>query len=478
MKAIRLLLILAVLVSVVASFGLAQKHPRELAEPAPLAFKPVKPVEFTLANGITVFFLEDRELPLVTINGFLRGGSLYEPQEKAGLAGLVGTVLRSGGPALMHGDAMDAELEFLAATVETGGGTEFMTVSTNCLKKDLTRVTEILASVLRSPAFAQEKIDLAKNQMKEGIRRRWDQPAQGAGMLFAEQVYGETAYGRRVTYKTLNAITRDNLIAFHKKHYVPGNLFLAVSGDLSKEEANALLTKAFDGWKGEKIDLPDVPSLTEKSDGTVYYAYKETPQANVVLGHLGVRRNNPDEITLEVMNDIFGGGGFTARLMKEIRSNRGLTYGIYGGVFEGKDRGVFRIASQLKADKSVEAVALVKEMIKDLQTNPVTEEELALSKKSLANSFVFRFDAKERIPGMYLQMKLEGYPVDYYDTYLERLKKVTREDILAAAKKYMDLEKMIVVVVGDEKKFDKPLTTLGAVKAIDYQKVAEADRAE
>jgi len=178
------------------------------------------------------------------------------------------------------------------------------------------------------------------------------------------------------------------------------------------------------------------------------------------------------------MNDIFGGGGFTARLMKEIRSNRGLTYGIYGGVFTGKDRGLFRISSQLKADRCVEALALVRDMIKELQDTPVPDEELELSKKSLINSFVFRFESKERLASEYMMLKLNGYPDDYFDKYIGKVNGVGKKDVQEMAKKYMDTEKMIILVVGDEKKFDKPLSTLGKVQEIDYKKIAEADKAE
>jgi zinc protease len=478
MKTLRCVVAFVLLLAVSFSVGMGQKHPRDLKEPSALSFKPTKPQEFTLSNGIKVFFLEDRELPLVSFNGMLRGGTLYDPAGKEGLASLMGSVLRSGGSSILSGDAMDEELEFLASTVEANAGEEFFSVSANCLKKDLKRVSEIFADVIMHPLFAQEKFDLAKNQMKDRIRRRWDQPAQGSSMLFTEQVYGGTPYGRRTNFKSLNAISREDLADFHKRFFAPGNVFLAVSGDLSREEAKTLLESVFASWPKRNVVIPDIPPIAEKCDGTVYYAFKETPQANVVIGHLGIRRNTPDKLKVDVMNDIFGGGGFTARLMKEIRSNRGLTYGIYGGVFDGKDRGVFRIGSQLKADKAVEAVTLVRDMVKDLQTKLVTDEEIALTKKSLINSFVFNFESTDRIPQLYMQQWLEGYPADYYDTYVDRVKKVTKEEVLDCAKRYIDLNKMIIVIVGDEKRFDKPVATLGNVKLLDYKQISESDRQE
>jgi zinc protease len=479
MKANRLNIIVCLFCAVgFLSLASAQIHPRELPEPKGISFKPPKPAEFTLSNGIHVYYFEDKELPLVSLNAMLRGGSLFEAPEKAGLATITGTVLRTGGTKILTGDKIDEELEFLAASVEAYVGPENASVSANCLKKDFKRVLEIFADIIQHPEFRQEKIDLAKNQLKESIRRRWDMPASVSSTLFNEQMFGGTPYGARTTYRTLDAISRDDLIAFHKQYFAPNNMSIAVVGDISQSEATSMLESAFRGWAKKDVNLPSIPRLAEKSNGTIYYAAKETPQANVVIGHLGIKRNDPDEMKLDVMNDIFGGGSFTARLMKEIRSNRGLTYGIYGGVFTGRDKGVFRISSQLKAEKCVEALALVKDMIKDIQNTPVSDEEMQVSQNSLVNSFVFRFESKDRLASEYMSLKLDGYPDNYFDTYIEKIKKVTKKDIQDVAKKYMDPNKMIVVVVGDEKKFDKPLSTLGKVEEIDYKKMAEADKSE
>jgi zinc protease len=483
------ILLLLLLVAAV-SMAVAQMHPRELQEPPPITFTPPKPVEFTLSNGIHVFYLEDREVPLVSLSGRMRGGSLYEPAEKAGLANMTATVMRSGGTAKLSGDAIDEELEMLAASVDVGMGGEFgrgsdagmggefINVSASCLKKDVKRVFEILAAVMTEPAFPQEKIDLAKNQAKEAIRRRWDRPASASGIVFSEEMLSGTPYGQRTSFRTLNNISRDDLVAFHGRFFAPGNVYLGVTGDISRDEARTLLEGVFKGWKKRDVAIPEIPPLKERADGTVYYAFKETPQASVVMGHLGVRRNNPDQYRLEVMNDIFGGRGFTARLMKEIRSNRGLTYGIYGGVNEGKDRGMFQIASQLKAERCVEALSLVRDMITEMQTTPVPDEELSVSKNSIINSFVFQFESKDRIPGMYISRKLSGYPDNYFEQYISNIKKITKEDVQEVARKYMDPAKLIIVVVGDEKKFDKPLSTLGKVQPVDIKKMAVDDKAE
>lgn len=468
---------LAIALLMLALPGIGQKHPRELSSPPPLSFKIPKPAMFTLGNGIQVAYLQDAELPLVTVMGYFRGGSLYEPADRAGLAQLTATVLRTGGTKTRGGDQINEDLEFIAATVEAMGGAEFMTVSGNALKKDFAKLMEVYADLVMNPAFPQDKLDLARNQALESMRRRWDQPIQVAGMLFQEKLYGtDSPYGRRATPATLKAMTREDLAAFHKRFFSPTNLTLGVTGDVPVDQVKTVLNRVFKGWAKTKADLREPAPLVERADGTIYYAYKDTPQANMYLGHLGVRRNGPDQYKLEVMNNIFGGGGFTARLMKELRSNRGLTYGIYGGIMGGRDRGAFQIASQLKATQFVEALGLIKGIIQDLQTNPVSDEEIETAKNSIINSFVFNFEQKSMSLSQILSRKLQGYADNYFDTYLDNIRKVTKQDVLDVAKKYLDPAKMIIVVVGDEKKFDKPLAGVGKVKEIDLKALVEAER--
>jgi len=456
---------------------LAQKHPRDLPKPPALSFKMPKPVTFTLGNGIRVYYLQDTELPLVWLLGYFRGGGLYEPAEKVGLAPLTATVLRTGGTTTRPGDKINEELEFISATVEASGGSEYMSVTGSALKKDFAKLLEIYADLVMNPAFPQDKLDLARNQSLESMRRRWDQPMQVGNFLFNEKLYGaDTPYGRRATPTTLKAISREDLAAFHKRFFAPNNLMLGVAGDVPLDQVKALLNRVFKDWAKKKVDLPEPAALTERADGTIYYAYKDTPQANVFLGHLGVRRNNPDQYKLDVLNDIFGGGGFTARLMKELRSNRGLTYGIYGGVFGGRDRGPFQVASPLKAAQLIEALGLIKEIVQDLQTKLVSDEEIETAKNSIINSFVFRFEQRNQIMAQAMVMKLQGFADTYFDTYIDNIRKVTKQDVLEVAKRYMDPAKMIILVVGDEKKFEKPLSSIGNVKPIDLKALMEAER--
>jgi len=162
--------------------------------------------------------------------------------------------------------------------------------------------------------------------------------------------------------------------------------------------------------------------------------------------------------------------------MKELRSNRGLTYGVYGDVSAGRDRGAFMVGSQLKAAQFIEAMGLIKGIIADLQANLVSDEEIETAKNTIINSFVFNFEQKNALLNQLLVLKLQGFPDDYYETYIDNIRKVAKADVQEAARKYMDPAKMIVVVVGDEKKFDKPLAGLGKVQAVDLKALQAADQ--
>ncbi|MBM3285593.1 MAG: insulinase family protein, partial [Candidatus Aminicenantes bacterium] len=344
--------------------------------------------------------------------------------------------------------------------------------------KDLPRVLEICADILTTPAFSQEKIDLAKNQLKESIRRRWDMPSSVARLIYSEKLYGEESpYARRITAAAVDNISREDLVTFHRKYFAPNNMHAGITGDISSAEVKKALARVFEKWDQKKIVFPPVPPVQDQAKKVVYYVYKDTPQANIALGHLGVGRNHPDQYKLAILNYVLGGGGFSSRLMRELRSNRGWTYGIYGGVNAGRDRGPFMIASTLKAEVLGEALPLVEEIVKSMQAEAIKDEEMEEAKNYMINSFVFRFESRLSILMQKISYTLMGYPEDYLEKYIDNIKKVTREEVLEAARKHLEPGRMMIVVCGDKKRFDKPLETFGPVEEVDLQSIIDKERA-
>ena len=430
-----------------------------------------QPKRVQLANGMVIFLMEDHELPLIRGNARIRGGARDVAADKTGLAGVLGGSWRTGGTTSKTGDELDDFLEARAARVETGVGDDSSNVSMSVLKGDFDTVFPIFVDVLEHPAFRQDKVDLAKTQATTGISRRNDDAKGIADREMARLGYGaDSPYARVTEYSTVNAITRDDLVAFHNKYVHPNNIILSFVGDFDAAAMEQKLRAAIGSWpKGPQAPIAAPTGGTPAKAGVYYVAKDDVTQSNiyVVHGGTGVLRNNPDFYATQVMNEILS-GGFSGRLMNDIRTARGLAYGVGGGVDTNFDRpGLFHIWMGTKSGSTVEAVNALRTDLSDLQTKPFTADELAQAKEAILNAYVFTADSKAKILAQRVNLEFYGYPADYYQQYPARLQAVTAEDVARVAKKYVSPNQVSVLVVGKEKDFDKPLSTLGTVTPID-----------
>ncbi|MFQ5949313.1 MAG: M16 family metallopeptidase, partial [Nitrospiria bacterium] len=290
----------------------APPDPRTMTFP-PQSFQPPKAERMTLSNGMILYLLEDHELPLISLQAMIRTGDIYEPADKIGLAGLTGTVMRSGGTGQHRGDEIDEMLDQIAARLSVGIGTDSGGASLDVLKKDFGLGLQLLADILMHPAFEEEKLSIAKNKALEGIRRRNDRPSSIASREFWKEVYGaDNPYARESTEETVKSIIQADLISFHKKYFAPNNMILGVTGDFDKAEMVKKIEKAFDGWETKAVEFPEVPPATDRKEGGVYHVHRPIPQTQVRIGHLGIKEENPDSFALSIMNDILGGGGLAS----------------------------------------------------------------------------------------------------------------------------------------------------------------------
>jgi zinc protease len=423
----------------------------------------------TLPNGMQLFLLEDHELPLISISARIRTGSAFEPADKIGLASITGIVMRTGGTTSKTGDQIDEELEQIAASVETGIGLNSGYASMSVLKEDIDTGLAILADVLMNPAFREDKIELAKVQHRSAIARRNDQVAQIAGREFEKLIYGpDSVYARQTEYATIDNISRDDLIAFHKKFYYPNNMMLAVCGDFDSKEIVKKIKQAFADWKKVDIEVPVVPQVSYEFRPTVNEIHKDDiNQACIRLGHIGCLMNDPDYFALIVMNRILG-GGFTSRLFKNVRSREGLAYSVFGNYSADFDHpGVFYVGCQTKSQSTVRAIRAMVEEVKKMTEDEVTDEELAIAKEAYLNSFVFNFDSKGKIVNRLLVYEYFGYPADFLQKTKENVEKVTKADVLRVARKHLQPDKVQILAVGRPQDFDEPMSALGPVTEID-----------
>jgi len=438
----------------------------------PLNFVPPKVDRVVLENGMILYLLEDHDLPIFNITTRIRTGAIYEPQEKAGLASLTGFVMRSGGTVSMPADKMNEELEFMAASVETAIDRESGSANLSTLRKDIDKSLKIFTDVLMNPAFPEDKIRMRKDEVIESIRRENDNPSQIAQREFRKIMYdSKHPYSRKVegTLESIEKITRDDMVAFHKKYFRPNNIILGISGDFNKDEIIKKLNAVFAGWKKEEIQFPEVPKVDRRFEKAVFYAYKDINQANVIMGHLGIHRKSPDYFPVMIMNFILGGGSFTARIPGRIRSDEGLAYSAYSAFQTSRDIGMFFVSCQTKLESTNRAISIALEELEKIRKSPIDKEELTQAKETFTNQFVFRFTTSASIVGQKVDIEYEDLPLNYLETYIANVQAVTHEDVQRVARKYLHPDEIKILVVGDNEKFDKPLDSFGKVNVIELQ---------
>ncbi len=422
-----------------------------------------------LPNGMIVFLVEDHSLPLIELSAKIRTGSVYEPADKVGLAEITGSVMRTGGAGKRSGDQIDDELERLGSTIETQIGSTEGGANMSVLKEDIDKGLSILADILMDPKFEQDKIDLAKVEQKSSISRRNDFVGQIASREFDKLIYGaQSPYARTVEYYTIDNINRDDLVSFHKRYFHPNSVILGVWGDFKTADMLAKIKKAFTQWASEKVVNLDFPKVDYQYRSSVNLAKKEDiNQSNIYLGHIGSTINDPDYFALTVMNSIFG-RSFSSRLFKKVRSEEGLAYHVAGSYnCTAGFPGTFYVLCQTKSQSTVQAIQHMKEEIKKLTTEEVTDEELNRAKEGYLNSFAFKFDTKQKIVERLMFYEYYGLPLDFMQKTKVQIEKVTKADILKAAKSHLHPDELVILAVGKPQDFDQPLSTLGPVDTVD-----------
>ncbi len=432
------------------------------------AFNPQQPVRIQLSNGMVIFLQPDHELPLVSVTARIRGGAISEPAAKVGLVGLYGEVWRTGGTKTKTGDQMDDFLEARAAKIETGDGSDSTSISLNCLKGDFDPVFEIYLDLLRNPEFRADKLELAKEQAYTGIARRNDDVSSIVGRESAELAYGkDNPYARDEEYATVFAVQREDLVNWHQQYVQPNNIILGVSGDFDPTAMEATLRKAFDAWpKGPQAKDPDI-KFTPPKPGYYFVQKTDVNQSTIAMVDLGILRNNPDYFAVSVMNEIFG-GGFSSRLFNNVRAAKGLAYSVGGGVGTSFSHpGMTNIRMQTKSETTAAGIDALYEEIDKMQQKAPDADELKRAKDQILNSFIFRFDTPGKVLGEKMAYEFYHYPLDFLEHYRTEIDKVTADQVTTVARKYIQKEKLAVLVVGNDSEFDKPLSSLGPVTKLD-----------
>lgn len=436
----------------------------------PVEFSPPEPDRVVLENGMVVYLLEDHELPLVSVTVTMRTGSWLDPIDKIGLASMTGAVMRTGGGGGLSAEQVDAELEQFAGDVSIGIGRQSGSASLDVLSKDVPRGLEILAGLLRRPAFDPARVELAKLQAIEGIRRRQDHPGSIVGREFAKVLYGpDHPSARESSLDSITRMTRDDLVTFHRDTIHPNGMILGVTGDFKKDEMLAALRKVFGDWKKgtvPELRIADVPEA-EPSRPVVRFVSKETSQTHLRLGHLSIKENDPDYVALAIANDILGGSSFRSRLFNDVRTKRGLAYSVGSRLNTGThDQGVWLMRAETKLTSTQEVIERFVANIERMRAEPVTDTELAEAKEAYVNSFVFSFASPSAIVSRLVELEYDGLPKDFLQQLRAKVVSLTKEEVQAAAKRHLRPDRLKIVAVGSGEALPKALATFGEVKEI------------
>jgi zinc protease len=443
---------------------------QQIPTPPLPAFHPPVPKRIELSNGMVIFLQEDHELPLIDGTARIRGGSHNEPAAKVGLVDLFSEVWRTGGTKTQTGDQLDDFLEVRAAKVETGGGPDSNEISLSCLKDDFDDVFKVFADLLQNPEFRADKLDIAQKQIYDAISRRNDEIGSIAARESAKLAYGkDNPYAREPEYATIAAVTRQDLIDWHKTYIHPNNIILGISGDFDAAAMEAKLRAAFEAWPrgGDLAKDKDVVQYDSAKPGYYQISKEDVNQSSVHLIALGTTRNNPDYYAIAVFNEAFS-GGFSSRLFNDIRTKRGLAYNVGGGIGANFGHpGILQFVVGTKSQSTIESIQALDEDIDNLTKQPISEDEIKHAKDAILNAFVFRLDSPDKVLAERMTYEFYGYPADWLDKLPIEIQKVTPADVNRVAAKYVHRDQMAVLVVGNTKQFDKPLSSLGPVKEID-----------
>ncbi len=420
-----------------------------------LKYQPPKPDDYrhTLKCGATAYVAENHEVPTFELTVLVRTGSMYEPMEKAGLADMTGYLMRNGGVQGMTAKELDDRLAFLAGEISVNMSESQGKATLFCLSKDIDEGLELLKKILRTPVFDQDILDRYRADVLSEMEQRNASTSAIESREWKFLMYGDhpCTIPYRRTEGSVNSITREDLIAFHKKYFFPKNFIFAVSGDFKTDEILAKLNNMLDGWPDQQLELPTIPDQIPAPKPGIYMIKKEdVNQSRISVGHLGVKRDIPDEYALAVMNDILGGRSFTSRIKRRVRSDEGLAYNT-GSSFETPVvyPGTFRAWFQTKHATAAFGTALIVEEISRMRAEKCEEEVVENSKASFISKVVNPFSSKNTIVNTFADDDYTGRPNDYWKNYTKNTEALTADDILAAAQKYLHPDKLVFLVVGD-----------------------------
>jgi predicted Zn-dependent peptidase len=426
-------------------------RPESIAFPE-LKFTPPKSADFRheLSTGVPVYLAPSREFPLINVVFTFRGGAYLDPAEKVGLAEATGSMIRRGGTTTVSPSDLDEKFDFLAANAGANSGDIFSSASLNCLASNFDESFALFIDMLRHPGFDASRLEIYAHEVIEDLRQRNDDATPILSREWAALMYGRDHFeARQPTAASISSITPEDLRAMHQRIFNPANLVIAVSGDFDPQKMLASLEQALSGWEfGEKLGEPPAPDAAFAPG--LYHVEKDIPQGKVNIGVRGIKRDDPDYFPMLILNDILGGGGFTSRITKRVRSDEGLAYSAGSAMqTEVYYPGQWRASFQSKNRTVALATKIILEEINRVRTDPVSEEELDVAKNGFIETLPRTFESKAGMLNVFVNDELTGRSPEYWQTYRDQVRSVSAADIQRVAKEHLDPSKLAIFVVGN-----------------------------
>ncbi len=436
-----------------------------------LKIKLPRPAEADLSNGLHLIVLEDHRLPEISFQLIIPGaGGFFDPAEQPGLASFTASLMREGTPTRTS-NQISAQLDLMAATLNMNAGNTSTEAALNgsSFSDQASTLFDLAADLLLHPAFAEDEVVRFKQRTRTNLAQQRANPNFLAAEMFSRAVYGSHPASRVApTVASLERTTRQQLVEFHRTHYVPDRAVLAIAGDISLAQARVLAESRLAAWT--KSASPVTGSIAEPAPvvGAKVYlvARPSSVQTNLIVGTQAIERTNPDYDMLQVMNKVIGGGP-TGRLFLHLREDKGYTYGA-GSVLDARQhRGDWAASTNVRTEVTEPALRDLLDEIRQLRDEPVPERELADAKRSMIASFALSLESPAQLLGLSVTSWRYKLPADYWDRYPERVTAVTSAQVQAIARKYLATDRLQIVAVGDPGPIAGPLKKLGVVESYD-----------
>ena len=424
----------------------------------------------SLSNGLTVILMEYRKVPVVHYRLITRGGSAQDPDGLEGIASITTALMRQG-TATRTATQLAQEVDFMGGTLSASAGFDYCAVNGQVLKKDMDAGLDLFSDIILNPVFSQEELERERKQRLADLEAIKEDPHRAAGVMFNKTVYGTHPYGRQSsgTKTSIGSFTQEQVLEYYRRVFLPNNSILVVVGDFVSKDMLAKIESKFGGWKsGEMKDRSLLHPAKINGKKVVLVDKPDATQTQIWIGNIGVDAGHPDNFAIDVANTVFG-SSFTSRLMDELRVKRSLTYGASSSFPSNLYGGTYVISTFTKNETLTETVDVVLEEIRKYREKGGTVEEVKKAQNYLSGEFARSLQTPEALAFNITSVELYGFPKNYLDTYIEKLKAVSNADVQRVVSRHFLLNDLLFVFVGPAKLDSSIVERYGPTSVVDLK---------